>query len=105
MATTIQISEDLKQELLKRFEGISDRSMYVAFYYWSHGENLKVPRSVRLSADDAQALSLARWKLVVVAVVCVAGLGWAENKPCEPKNAYTRSPSVTGELDARLPEK
>ena len=34
-----------------------------------------------IAEKDAQALSLARWKLVVVAVLCVAGLGWGDIEP------------------------
>ena len=45
--------EGQKNELLARFEGISDRSMYISYYYSQRGENLFVPRSFFFTEEDA----------------------------------------------------
>jgi len=49
--------EGQKNELLKRFEGISDRSMMIEYNYSSRRDNLVVPRSFRFTEDDALAIT------------------------------------------------
>lgn len=48
--------EGQKNELLARFEGWSERQMYVRFSYWSWHGNLTVPRSIRMKGEDARLI-------------------------------------------------
>lgn len=48
--------EGQKNELLARFEGWSERQMFVRFSYWSWRGNQTVPRSITMKAEDAQML-------------------------------------------------
>ncbi len=48
--------EGQKNELLARFEGWSERQMYIRFSYWSWRGNLTVPRSVQMKGEDARLL-------------------------------------------------
>jgi len=48
--------EGQKNEIMARFEGWSERLLTVQFVYYSWGDNLTVPYSIRLNTDDLNAI-------------------------------------------------